>query len=241
MGSACRRGVGEGVAAGEAKAVATGVPADVDLDGDQVTADRADGDAGHATAAYISHGFDIRRGRRHHQVMAHETGQSRARRSSLGYSVVLFGATLFVASCFVPYYGYELSKSGTVSLYNQRIVVFGGGLQVGANLVLFGGIATVVVVALVGLTRRQRPVGRGFLAGAVTVWSLTLIGSLLQIASLRGGKTVTGYSLEIGFWLQAVSIGVVVIGTIFVGFGKRGSIKNDHDRYTTAKGIDAGA
>src|SRR4029453_1483462 len=29
---------------------------------------------------------------------------------------------------------------------------------------LFGGVATVVVVALVGLTRRERPLGRAFLA-----------------------------------------------------------------------------
>jgi hypothetical protein len=48
------------------------------------------------------------------------------------------------------------------------------------------------------------------------VWSLTWIASLLQSASLRGGGTFTRYSLEIGFWLQAVSIGVVVIGTILV-------------------------
>ena len=67
-----------------------------------------------------------------------------------------------------------------MSLYDQLIVAYGGGLQLGPKLFLFGGVATVVVVALVGLIRRERPSGRGFLAGAVTVWSLTWIGSLLQ-------------------------------------------------------------
>jgi hypothetical protein len=122
----------------------------------------------------------------------------------------------FVATCFLLYYGYEFAQGGTVSLNDQVVVAFDGGLQLGPKLPLFGGIATVVVVALIGHTRRERPSGRGFLAGAVAVWSLTRIGSLLESASLRGGRTVTGYSLEIGFWLQAVSIGVVVIGTILV-------------------------
>jgi hypothetical protein len=34
-------------------------------------------------------------------------------------------------------------------------------------LFLFGGVATIVVVAIVGLTRGERQSGRGFLAGAV--------------------------------------------------------------------------
>jgi hypothetical protein len=74
-----------------------------------------------------------------------------------------------------------------------------------------------VVVALVGLTRGERQSGRGFLAGAVSAWSLTWIGSLLQSAGLREGATIPGgLSLETGFWLQAVSIGAAVIGTILV-------------------------
>src|SRR4029453_9009910 len=44
-----------------------------------------------------------------------------------------------------------------------------GGLQLGPKLFLFGGVATVVVIALVGLTRREGSSGRGFLAGAVSV------------------------------------------------------------------------
>ena len=89
-------------------------------------------------------------------------------------------------------------------------------MELGAKLFLFGGVTSVVVFALVGLIRGERQLGRGFLAGAVSAWSLTWIGSLLQSAGLREGTITKGLSLEAGFWLQAVSIGVAVIGTILV-------------------------
>lgn len=89
-------------------------------------------------------------------------------------------------------------------------------MELGAKLFLFGGVATVVVVALVGLIRRERQLGRGLLAGAVSSWSLTWIGSLLQSAGLRESTISRGLSLETGFWLQAASIGVAVIGTMLV-------------------------
>jgi len=110
----------------------------------------------------------------------------------------------------------------------------------GANLFLFGGVATVVVVALVGLIRGERQPGRGFLAGAVSAWSLTWIGSLLQSASLREATIPRGLSLDAGFWLQALSICVAVIGTILVGFGKRSEVKDSHDRYANEEGVDTG-
>jgi hypothetical protein len=156
-------------------------------------------------------------------MMAVEDRRTRAPGPRVGYAIVLIGAALFVATCFLPYYGYEFAQSGSVSLYDQVIVARGGGLQLGPKLFLFGGVATVVVVALIGLTRRERPSGRGFLTGAVAAWSLTWIGSLLQTASLQGSGTIGGLSLEIGFWLQAVSIGVVVIGTILVATRRTGA------------------
>ncbi len=175
----------------------------------------------HDPEGTLEHVRDVREEaeRAHDVKRASET----AHRSSLGYAIVLLGAALFLATSFLPYYGYELAQGGSVSLYDRLIVAYGGGLQLGPKLFLFGGVATVVVVALVGLKRRERPLVRAFLAGAVTVWSLTWIASLLQSASLRGGGSVTGYSLEIGFWLQAVSIGVVVIGTILVTTRRTGA------------------
>ncbi len=152
-------------------------------------------------------------------MMAHEGRRSRARRSTLGCAVVLLGAVLFVTSCFLPYYG--VAGGPSASLYDQLLVTQDGGFELGAILFLFGGVATVVVAALVGLTRGERPSLRAFLAGAVAAWSLTWIGSLLQTATLRDAALSGRLSLEVGFWLQAVSIGVAVIGTILVGVGKR--------------------
>jgi hypothetical protein len=146
--------------------------------------------------------------------MAVDTHRPRGRGSTLGYSIVLLGAALFVTSCFLPYYGFPQGQ--TVSLYDQLLVTRNGGFELGAKLFLFGGVATVVVVALIGLIRGERQLGRGFLAGAVSAWSLSWIGSLLQSAGLREGTLTGGLSLEAGFWLQAVSIGVAVIGTILV-------------------------
>jgi hypothetical protein len=49
------------------------------------------------------------------------------------------------------------------------------------------------------------------MAAAVAAWSLTWIGLMIREATFGGG-----ISLEWGFWVQASSIGVVVIGTIVV-------------------------
>jgi hypothetical protein len=174
-------------------------------------------------------------------VMAVEDRRTRAPGSRVGYSIVLLGAALFVATCFLPYYGYEFAQGRTVSQYDQVIVAFGGGLHLGPKLFLFGGVATVVVVALIGLTRRERPSGRGLLAGAVAAWSLTWTGSLLQSASINGGGTITGYSLEIGFWLQAVSIGVVVMGTILVVTRRTGAHEHGAPGIGTRAGADIGS
>ena len=99
-----------------------------------------------------------------------------------------------------------------------------GGLEFGAILFLFGGVATVAFVAIVGLARSKRDAGPvQFLAGAVAAWSLTWIGYLLQSANLRE-RTIPGtLTLEMGFWLQAVSIGVAVIGTILVATRRVGA------------------
>ena len=47
------------------------------------------------------------------------------------------------------------------------------------------------------------------LVGAIAAWSLTWIGTLIRLGTF-------GTSLDVGFWLQAVSIGVVIIGAILV-------------------------
>jgi hypothetical protein len=170
--------------------------------------------------------------------MAHEVHR-RTHGSTLGYAVVLLGAALFVTSCFLPYYGFAGGRS--VTLYDQLLVAQGGGFELGAILFLLGGVATVVVAAILGLTRGERASPRAFLAGTVAAWSLTWIGSLLQAANLRENALTGRLSLEVGFWLQVVSIGVAVIGTILVGVGKRSEIKDSRDRYSNEDGDDAAA
>jgi hypothetical protein len=169
-------------------------------------------------------------------VMAADIRRTRAAGSSVGYAITLVGAALFVATCFLPYYGFP--GGGSVSLYDQLMVGQDGGLEFGAILVLFGGVATIVVVAMVGLARGKINTGcvHFFLAGAVAAWSLTWIGSLLQTASLRNGLTIPRLSLEMGFWLQAISIGVVIIGTILVATRRMGA--HERGAPVTRRGVE---
>jgi len=71
-------------------------------------------------------------------MMAVEDRRTRAPGPRVGYAIVLIGAALFVATCFLPYYGYEFAQGGSVSLYDQVIVARGGGLQLGPKLFQVG-------------------------------------------------------------------------------------------------------
>jgi len=166
-----------------------------------------------------------------------ETHQPSGRGSTLGYAMVLLGSVLFVASCFLPYYGFLSPAERTISLYQQLTLgPYGGFSELSTLLYLFGGVAPVSAVAVVALMRGERgPVLAYVLVGAVVAWSLTWIGSLLRLG------TFYGVSLNIGFWLQAVSIGVAVTGTILVGFGKRSEVKDSHDRYANEERADTDA
>ena len=165
--------------------------------------------------------------------MAHEIDQSRARHSTLGYAVAILGAALFVTSCFLPYTGFEVGGMRTISLYEQLTLPGGGASDLAALLYLFGGVATVAAVAIVALMRGGRgPALTFMLVGAVIAWSLTMTGVLLQYV------TYEGFSLEFGFWLQSVSIGVAVIGTILVLPGNRRELKDSHDRDATGERTD---
>jgi hypothetical protein len=175
----------------------------------------------HDPEGLLEHERDVREEaeRAHDVKRASET----AHRSSLGYAIVLLVAALFVASCFLPYVGYAgLSIPGTkttTSLYQQLTLgPNGGSSDLSSLLYLFGGLAPVAAVAVVALVRgERRPVLPALLVGAVVAWSLTWIGALLRLG------TFLGASLEIGFWLQAVSIGVAVIGTILVATRRTGA------------------
>jgi hypothetical protein len=140
------------------------------------------------------------------------TGTGEARASRVGYLVVLLGAALFVAGCFVPYYGFEGPAQRTFSLYEQQTSGPFDGASLGRLLYLFAGVAIVTSIAVVGVARSEpQPRVPFMLIGAVAVWSLPWIGVMLSAA-----QTSLGISLEVGYWVQAVSIVVVIVGTIVV-------------------------
>jgi hypothetical protein len=139
-------------------------------------------------------------------------GTGQARGSRVGYLIVLLGAALFMASCFIPYYGFEVPAQRTFSLYEQQTSGVFDGANIGRLLYLFAGVAISGSIAVVGVARSEpHPRVPAMLIAAVAAWSLPWIGVMLSTAQTR-----LDLSLEIGYWVQAVSIGVVIIGTIVV-------------------------
>jgi hypothetical protein len=137
-------------------------------------------------------------------------GTGEARGSRVGYLVVLLGAALFVASCFVPFYRFEGPAQRAFSLYEQQTSGGIDGGSLGSLLYLFAGVAIATSIAVVGVARSDlHPRVPSLLLGAVAAWSLPWIGVMLSWTSF-------GISLEVGYWVQAVSIGVVIVGTIVV-------------------------
>lgn len=142
-----------------------------------------------------------------------DAGTEEARGSRVGYLVVLLGGALFVASCFIPFYrleGLEGPVQRTFSLYEQQTSGGVDGGSLGSLLYLFAGVAIATSIAVVGVARSDpQPRVPSLLIGAVAAWSLPRIGVMLS-------WTRFGISLEVGYWVQAVSIGVVIVGTIVV-------------------------
>jgi hypothetical protein len=132
--------------------------------------------------------------------------------------VVLFGAAAFVVSCFLPYYEAGFAPQGSdpgVSLY--ELMQFGSEgwtLDLGTLLVLFGAVAVVVALAIVGVRRHGYRIWTpGMLAVAVLSWASTWFGVLLRQGSFIASD-VTEASLAVGFWLQTASVVVVVLGAV---------------------------
>jgi hypothetical protein len=155
-------------------------------------------------------------------------GRSTGPGSRIGYLLILAGAAGFVASCFVPYYGGSVFGPGfeTVSLFQQGSGSDSVGWDVGSILFLFGGVATVAFLAIAGVMRRGFRTAATMLTATVVAWSLTWTGIMMREATFGLGIT-----LEWGFWLQAVSVGVVVIGTIAVVATGRAGARREGTTY----------
>jgi hypothetical protein len=137
-------------------------------------------------------------------------------RHTTGYVVALIGVLGFVVSCFLPYAEVVGAPARySVSLY--RLLTLGDATlaAVGGFLLLFAGAATIALISFAALVRPRRwPLPA--LAAASIVWSLTSIGLLLGAYGFYSSPNV-------GYWLIVVSIAVVVLGTILVGFPVRAS------------------
>lgn len=133
-----------------------------------------------------------------------------------GYALVLLGVLGFVVGCFLPYYGRSaviLPRDETASLYNVIFRVSGGALEnVGAALYLFAGAAAVALLALAGILR-PKPWSSRALLGAISVWTLTWIGVLIN-------QTDFG-PFDVGYWTMLASLGVAIAGGIVVWISTR--------------------
>jgi hypothetical protein len=170
----------------------------------------------HDEAAQREHLKEVEEDLRHdHEADRVANGRSMRPTWILGYLLVLVGAAGFVASCFAPYYGGNVFGPGseTVSLYQQGSLGSDSvAWELGSLLFLFGGVATVAFLAIAAVTRRGPRTAPTMLAAAVVAWSLTWTGLMIREATFVGPLI----TLEWGFWVQAVSVGMVVIGTVVV-------------------------
>ena len=70
-------------------------------------------------------------------------------------------------------------------------------------------------IAIAGLLGRGHPLWNpAMLAVVALAWSLTSFGTLLRATALLHSSLPAGLSLAVGFWVQAVGVLVVVLGTM---------------------------
>lgn len=144
-------------------------------------------------------------------------------RPRIGYVIVLLGTVGFAVSCFIPF----LERPPLLdpvfperTLYWQYVGAQPSGYlaeQVGGFLSLFGGVATITLISVLGLrggSQRWTPVA---LAAAALIWLFTWTGDLLNFSGLAPE------AVEAGYWAVLASVVVVAVGTIIVIVEARGS------------------
>jgi hypothetical protein len=130
---------------------------------------------------------------------------------------VLIGAAGFFVSCFLPLYGgAPTGPQSGISLYRLEVTSFPGeslSAQIGGLLTLFGGMAIVTWIAILGF-RRVAAWTLPAMTAATAVWSLGWFGLLLRFAGLQ-------ISLSIGYWVLLLSVGVALGGAILAVVSSR--------------------
>jgi hypothetical protein len=139
-----------------------------------------------------------------------------SRPSVTGYVVVLLGVACWVVSSFLPLYESDLGEAVSRTTLVQQSTAFGPlGSDLGGLLYLFGGIAVIGVISILGV-RGSGP-WPAVLAGAVATWALPSIGVLINIdSSVRQIATDGSVTLGVAYWSCWVSVGIVVAGAASV-------------------------
>lgn len=144
-----------------------------------------------------------------------ETAQPARKGYRIGYSIALVGAALYVAGCFLPFWGAGAQTSLFDDLVrpddysrSARTAVFG-------SMFLFAGIVVVAVTCVLGLRADDPRRAWPWLASAVTAWGLTYLGWLLRYSASAG------FYPRAGPWFMLAGVLVVAAGTVMAGTTSR--------------------
>jgi hypothetical protein len=135
---------------------------------------------------------------------------------TVGYVLIALAMTAFgFSALFLDFYGGQALPPGVSFTYftSLRGGPEGGDAAVtlGAVMTAFGGPLAILILSLLGLRHPDSEPVRFSLIGAVAVWSITILG--LAVVQWARDLPVTT-----GFWVQAIAIGVALVGLFLVYF-----------------------
>lgn len=159
-----------------------------------------------------SHALDTAPRGGHHRTV--EAPQRTRKGSRVGYSIALVGAALYVAGCFLPFWGTGVPTSLFDDL-GRTDSLHSAGVVVGESMFLFAGIVVVAVASVLGLRADDPRRAWPWLASGVTAWGLTGLGWLLR------------YSAGAGFypradpWFMLAGVLIVAAGSVVAAVTSR--------------------
>ena len=117
-----------------------------------------------------------------------------------------------MAGCFLPLFQIADFGGDSTTLYKQ--VAFGPiGIKLGSALFLFGAIAAIGVISMIGMLRHRRW-SATVLTGAAVAWFLTSTGVLISVGGAFSRPP--GWSLAVGYWCLWASVAPVLAETVIV-------------------------
>ena len=125
----------------------------------------------------------------------------------IGYSIALAGAALYLAGCFLPFYGVGAQTSIFDDLVHPDNYSRSARAAVSGSMFLFAGMVVVTVTCIRGLRADDPRRAWPWLASAVTAWGLTCLGWFLRYAASAVGPRA-------GFWCILAGVLVVAAGTV---------------------------